>query len=296
MMRSPVAILAGTVLSLGFSLIVIGHARPVRVQDQVADLRAANAKLTADVEALKGRLAVIEGRKETPWRYLLSALAGALLGGTLGLLGAYLQFRQRQKEARREATDRIFEEWWSPHFADLRKYFFQEFVPKYRISLNRKGMKRIADEISEDRGQSQKLCFFFDKVGWLGAAGLIDVDYVLGPMQQAMRRCWIVMEPLIRHEREIGSEGRPDPVYQFGFEWLYERSSKPRYHLSELVKRRFSKPKIRSKQEIQAIRNQIEKDERTFRGKLREAGIEIRERTNLNSAFLGGFMRGRREK
>ena len=85
-------------------------------------------------------------------------------------------------------------------------------------------MKEIKTVISEDKEGAGQLCYFFDRVGWLGAAGLIDIDYVLGPMQHSVRRVWMAMEPFIQNERKPESAKLLDPVYQFGFEWLFKRS------------------------------------------------------------------------
>jgi hypothetical protein len=197
--------------------------------------------------------------------------------------------RQAQRTSIREATEVIFKEWWGDELRDLRKYFFNEFVPKHRAKLIRKGMKDIDQIIPEDKGRTTQLCYFFDRTGWLGAAGLIDVDYVMGPMQHTMRRTWIVMEPLILRERELrkgssiaeaqkagsvqasDADLRFDAVFQFGFEWLFRRSSHPAKHQANLLGYRFHRPRIRTRKDIRELKANIDIDEANFRRELQGA-------------------------
>ncbi len=124
-----------------------------------------------------------------------------------------------------EATNAIYKEWYSDELIELRRYFYTEFLPLHMSKLTGKeGLKEIKTVISEDKEGAGQLCYFFDRVGWLGAAGLIDIDYVLGPMQHSVRRVWMAMEPFIQNERKPESAKLLDPVYQFGFEWLFKRS------------------------------------------------------------------------
>jgi hypothetical protein len=178
--------------------------------------------------------------------------------------------RNRQEKSRsiRESTEDIFKEWWSEELRDLRKYFLNEFIFKHRASLINKSMKDIEKFIPEDNGRTRRLCYFFDRVGWLGASGLIDVDYVLGPMQHTMRRTWFVMEPLISRERELGTGKHFDPVFQFGFEWLFMHSCRLNKQQALLLGHRFLRPRIRTKNAFRALQAQIEEDENNFKKEL----------------------------
>lgn len=170
----------------------------------------------------------------------------AVLSTVVAIIAVWLSListRHAQQIAIKETTDIIFKEWWSEELRELRRYFILEFIPNHRIRLIGKSMKEIDRVIPEDKGRTTKLCYFFDRVGWLGAAGLIDVDYVLGPMQHVMRRTWIVMEPLILIERELKSDKTFDPVFQFGFEWLFKRSSQQKKHQANLLRYRFLRPR-----------------------------------------------------
>ena len=175
--------------------------------------------------------------------------------------------KQAARKSTWEATNEIYKEWWGDELHKLRKYFYKEFLrdymPCYRSELNGKGMKEIEKIISEDRGRIRRLCYFFDRVGWLGAAGLIDVDYVLGPMQHSLRRVWMAMEPLIQKEREPKSTKLLDPVYQFGFEWLFKRSNKK--HQAKLVRKKFQNPTLLSRKQSKTLKAQIDRDEAKFR-------------------------------
>lgn len=184
----------------------------------------------------------------------------------------YWELENSRKAEIKKTTTEIFREWWDLEMDKCRKYFFMEFVPKYRAGLVRDQSKSMKDLDQVNNGcEAKKLCYFFDRVGWLGAAGLIDVDYVLGPMQHALRRAWWAMEPLIERARETSPGKRLDPVFQYGFEWLYERSSLPTKHQAELLRDRFKRPKIRSAVQIEALRRAIDLDEENFRDEMRKA-------------------------
>lgn len=186
---------------------------------------------------------------------------------------SFRNLRHSEKIARREATQAIFNEWWDKDLSKKRKYFYLEFLPKYRQKLICKSFKEIEDVIGEDNDNVKELCFFFDKVGWLGAAGLIDVDYVLGPMQHTMRRIWWVMEDLIKEERKKDSTSNTnnylDPVFQFGFEWLFIRSKKPKNHQANLLKSRFRNPSLLNNFKIETLKAKIDKEDKEFQKNLR---------------------------
>lgn len=194
-----------------------------------------------------------------------------ILGFTASILLAtgiiyWIGTKQAARKSTWEATHEIYKEWWGDELHRLRKYFYVEFlptyVPRYRYELIGKGMKEIDKIIGEDKGRIRRLCYFFDRVGWLGAAKLIDVDYVLGPMQHSLRRVWMVMEPFIQKERGPGSDHLLDPVYQFGFEWLFKRSNKK--HLARLARKKFQNPKLLSRKQSKILQVQIDSDEAKF--------------------------------
>jgi hypothetical protein len=176
-----------------------------------------------------------------------------------------LSTRHSQQTAIKESSDVIFKEWWSEEVRELRRYFFLEFIPQHRAKLICKGMKSIEQIVPEDMGRATRLCAFFDRIGWLGASGLLEVDYVLGPMQHVMRRTWIVMEPLIQKERELTLDKITfDPVFQYGFEWLFKRSNQIQKHQAYLLKKLFLHPHIHSREEINILKEYINSDEATF--------------------------------
>ena len=178
--------------------------------------------------------------------------------------------RDALKNAIREATQQVYKEWWSDELRDLRQYFYREFLHKHRRELKGKNIKEIESSIIEDRGRIRKLCYFFERVGWLGAAGLIDVDYILGPMQHCVRFVWLAMEPFILEERHPQNLEHVDAVhhsvYLSGFEWLYKRSC--RKHQADLIRTKFRRPRLRSRIEINALKDWIEIDEAKYRKEL----------------------------
>jgi hypothetical protein len=208
---------------------------------------------------------------ENPWDRWIPAVLSTIIA-VIAVYVSIQALRRDNKRAIRDATEAIFREWWSEDMRQTRRYFFYEFLPKFRGALKDKGMKDVDEVLSGqgvvsacDRAKPTRLCYFFDRVGWLGAANLIDVDYLLGPMQHTLRRTWLVMGPLIRKERERTGPGKLDPVYQLGFEWLYKRSSERSRHQSELLARRFKRPAILPKEERDNLREQIDQDERDFK-------------------------------
>lgn len=171
--------------------------------------------------------------------------------------------KQNTKNALRESSDIIFQQWLSEDMRSFRRYFFNEFLPLNARKLNGKSLNEI-DKVIEDKGRTRKLCDFFDKLGWLGAAGLIDVDYVLGPMHHAMRRIWITLEPLILNERKFKFTGSFDPIFLDGFEWLYKYSCLPGKDQASIIGRIFTRPMLRSKSKIEKLRKNLNVHERIF--------------------------------
>ncbi|HBE79738.1 MAG TPA: hypothetical protein DDW65_18465 [Firmicutes bacterium] len=174
--------------------------------------------------------------------------------------------RDAVKNSIREATQQVYKEWWGDELRDLRRYFYREFVPNYRKRLLGKCIKEIELTVADDQGRIRKLCYFFERVGWLGAAGLIDVDYILGPMQHCVRFVWLAMEPFIVEERKPHNLTEVDSshhsVYLSGFEWLYKRSAHK--HQAVLIREKFRKPRLHSWQEIRELRDRIDSDEAVF--------------------------------
>ena len=157
---------------------------------------------------------------------------------------ALINESHEQKAAIKESTTLIFQEWWGEELRELRRYFFLEFIPVHRAKLVGRSLKETDDIVPEDKGRIVRLCYFFDRIGCLGAAGLIDMDYILESLQHTMRHTWIAVGPLIIKEREFKPDKGFDPVYQYGFEWLFKRSSLPHKHQAYLLKRRFVQPSI----------------------------------------------------
>jgi len=199
---------------------------------------------------------------------IIVSTVSAIISSVVALVAIWLSLmssRHEQKAAIKESTVLIFQEWWGEELRGLRKYFFLEFIPVHRVNLVGESLKEIDDVVPEDQGRIVRLCYFFDRIGWLGAAGLIDMDYILGPMQHTMRRTWIAVEPLIMKAREFKPDKSFDPVYQYGFEWLFKRSSLSYKHQANLLRQRFIQPSVFTRKETHIIKSYIDADEAEFR-------------------------------
>ena len=127
---------------------------------------------------------------QSSWLGVVGDIASLILLVVMAVIYALMRY-DAVRNAHREATQQVYREWWSDDLRNLRQYFYREFLPKYRQSLLGKSIKDIERLVPEDQGQIRKLCYFFERVGWLGAAGLIDVDYILGPMQHCVKAVWL---------------------------------------------------------------------------------------------------------
>jgi len=170
----------------------------------------------------------------------------------------------------KDATDAIFKEWWGDEMARLRRYFYEDFLRKRYPGLQNGSLKGI-----DDNGQIRQLMSFFDRVGWLGAAGLIDVDFVLGPMQHVLRRVWFATGVSILKERERCEPMRFDPVYCCGFQWLFERTEGDAKRQTDLLVSHFKEPEI-SQHAAENLWIKVKKDEEAFKQHLGELQGEDR--------------------
>ena len=176
-------------------------------------------------------------------------------------------FVEEARTNTREATRAIFDQWWGEDLWKLRNYFYREFLHEHYQKVTGCSLKQVRRRIAADEGRLLQLTGFFDKVGWLGAAGLIDVDYILGPMQHVVRRVWFATEPLIRKTRGP-SDGWFDPAFHLGFEWLYLRTTQPKRTHAELLKVRFSDPDLFNDDQSRVLDRMITDDEKRFRESL----------------------------
>lgn len=182
----------------------------------------------------------------------------------LAFLVSFISWRMSRTKAIKEATDLIFQEWWSPKLKALRGYFRNEFLLVDRSKLVGTSLKEIEQRLPADAGRLNELCFFFDRVGWLCAAGLVNVNYVLPPMQHLLRRVWLATAPYVLIERDR-ADGRPyDPVYCFGFEWLYRRTCRWYARLPFVLWRIGVLPRVTGVPRAFRMWRQIKADERNF--------------------------------
>lgn len=179
-------------------------------------------------------------------------------------------FKQERSANRREATQRIFDDWWSEELSDWRHHFNVDFLPVAVEAYSRYSLKDVHIYLNDPDRRLAKLTGFFDYVGWLGAAGLIDVDYVLGPIQHQARRIWIATEPLILRAR-YPEQGVSDPIFRMGFEWIILRSEVQANDHANILREAFSNPSIISTEQAQHLREVFLAEEARLRNDLRIA-------------------------
>ena len=193
------------------------------------------------------------------------------LGFIFIALALYLQYKQYKKERAvtiREATWAVFDEWWGEELENLREYFYKfirEHSDELKVLRNKDnmGLGDIKEHFEEDNGRLLKLTYFFDQVGWLGAHGLIEVDYILGPMQHVMRRVWWTTDCFIENQRKPADQHWLDPVRHWGLQWLYEYSE--RQSQLDLVRMRFPGHSFPSKVDIERLVQDVKDDEKKFK-------------------------------
>lgn len=187
---------------------------------------------------------------------LISGLSLAASG--LAVLFTWQGHRLSQRFGIKETADRIFTEWWSQEMRELRLYFMLEFVPTHRSKVLGLKLTQIQHTLPEDKGRMIRLCYFFDRIGWLASAGLIDVDYVLGPMQHVLRRLYFATESFLHEDQKA------NPLYYHGFVWLFERSNRKGKDQASLISKRFVRPRTLGRKETTSLRNHLRTEEELF--------------------------------
>lgn len=231
-----------------------------------------------------------------------------IIGALVTLIWQFGSFKREQRAALREATLPFFRAWWgAEHWLENEEItVLQLRTSFYGLvgSPNEKPEDTILAEMAKLQSESEaaggyfglgqygdrleklvkegkvpntlivdhlrKLTFFYDMIGWLGAHGLIDVDYILGPMQHHMRRTWWVAKVLIKRDRQRRGDYWLDPVRHFGFQWLFEYSEKR--NQVDIIKDRFSGLSIVNDKNMEVLKRDIQDDEKLFKAHLREAG------------------------
>jgi hypothetical protein len=175
--------------------------------------------------------------------------------------------------ANNESKDRITYEllkrWWED-VADLRCNFFKQFVFGKRKELigKGKGLKGLRDSLAQINDPDViKLCYYFDFVGFLAAAKKVDINVLLPPMYQSMRKTWLAVKEFIMEDR------RPkdiyfDPIYMAGFEWLFNESEKYKKDPSKLYISIYGEAYVLSSQKKEELNQNLTRVERQFLAKL----------------------------
>jgi hypothetical protein len=191
-------------------------------------------------------------------------IASVAAGITLtSLIVAGVVYRLARRTEAREATTTLMTEWWGEELRDLRRYYRTEFSRNAAVLVcgpdgEALSFREMEDSWPADRGRLRTLCFFFDRVGWLGAAGLVDVDYILAAFQHYVKDVWSKVEPLVTQERTPENN---NPVFLCGFEWLHKRSDLSGKDQAHLIRSKFRRPRLISRMEETTWRARIEESE-----------------------------------
>lgn len=182
----------------------------------------------------------------------------------LYLLATVAIWSVTRSTSRRQSTIEIWDEWFSSKSTALwRAYVFNIFVPDTRywctlVDDKTVSMRNLSSRLPPEWGDyPQQLVWWFDRLGCLGAEGLIEIDFILMPMQHLVKRTWWVMEPFILRAREM------DPIYCTGFAWLYEECE--RRSQNDRIKAMFKFKKLPGHIRGKDFREQTEMLESRFR-------------------------------
>ena len=85
-----------------------------------------------------------------------------------------------------------------------------------------KGNKEIAGITEKQKIDIIELIYFFDKIGRLNHARLIDSYNILGPMRHWVIEVWELIEKNVKNIRDE----KKDKVNNYGFENLYKEAKK----------------------------------------------------------------------
>jgi hypothetical protein len=187
----------------------------------------------------------------------VAAIAAGIALLSLGFSAALYRLARRTEA--REATAALMTEWWSPEVARLRRYYRTEFTHFYSQLASRDELSfRELEQQLEAAGHGPELrllCYFFDRVGWLGANGLVDVDYILTAFQHYVKDMWSTMQPFVEHERLPKYQ---NPIFLFGFEWLDRRAHKRGKDQAHLIRVRFRDPRLVTRDGEKRLRGRID--------------------------------------
>jgi hypothetical protein len=188
---------------------------------------------------------------------IVAAIAAGIALVSLGCSAALYRLARRTEA--REATAALMTEWWGPELAELRRYYRTEFADFHSqlASGGEMPFRELERRLRQEGHGSElrRLCFFFDRVGWLGASGLVNVDYVLTAFQHYVKDLWLTMQPFVEQERR--REYR-NPIFLFGFEWLNRRTAEPGKDQAHLIRVRFRDPRLVTRDGEELLRIQID--------------------------------------
>lgn len=156
----------------------------------------------------------------------------ALAISIVALIPTILSYLKTNQLNRSNETQKVYDDWFSIKFLNLRKEY-PIIINKIKSYENWQE-KKFDEMISDDEiNVLMTIIYFFDKVGWLALAGLINTDYILAPMHKWVVKVWNDLEPAIKAKRKF------DNINSRGFEELAKYANKT--PLEKLIKRIFPK-------------------------------------------------------
>jgi hypothetical protein len=163
--------------------------------------------------------------------------------------------RNLHRAATAETMDRMYQKWWVT-LADSKNCLEEARGLPTEAELRRNGVGLAGVLSALDANQASgifEVLAFFDEIGWLCAAQLVDADRLLPPMQHVVRICWRVFGEAILNERgraqtkvahDKATRLHWSPLYFQGFEWLYKRTQRPSKSQARLIKTAFVNPSL----------------------------------------------------
>ena len=152
----------------------------------------------------------------------------AIIISASALFIAVINFFLNQRSARRakiknnsEETQKAYAEWFGMDFYRLRRSY-EIAISKVKNNDEWKTKKLEEMVQGKDLESIKEVHYFFDRIGWLSNAGLIDTNFILCPMKLWVVNTWIDLKPIIYQKRST------DPIHGLGHEQLaiYAESAK----------------------------------------------------------------------
>ncbi|MGD8456573.1 MAG: DUF4760 domain-containing protein [Anaerolineales bacterium] len=126
------------------------------------------------------------------------SLSLAIIALVISIAIAVRQMRGSRKAETLPALIEMLGEYRSYKSVNHRKYIAAQL--RQECDPNETGYSKLPKSAAK---KVYPVSYFFDNVGMLIAAGIVDENLVLGYIGESVTSCWSVLEPYILREREI---------------------------------------------------------------------------------------------